>query len=235
MRMVVKNQSHVSWRSIPRHFIRSLRVKFYAPFKQREFIDHVGSEEKHTVLTQIWNAEEHLSLIVLLYTLYHLKCPIVYNSRFNRVTSYTWKPVRLQYNKKKPSSHTVFFKCFNCFLLLLLSSTAISTREKRKRQKFRLRWITLICINLSLIALNPPHWLKNNSSRHTRCTIHFRMGLNDGSREGWMLYVNGTTPVMKCCTQDQDMGPVNLCHLSNKYWTTHTTVSRCIKKSLHFG
>lgn len=134
MRMVVKNQSHVSWRSIPRHFIRSLRVKFYAPFKQREFIDHVGSEEKHTVLTQIWNAEEHLSLIVLLYTLYHLKCPIVYNSRFNRVTSYTWKPVRLQYNTKSlhliqfsSSASTAFFFFF--FLHLLFP------RERRGKDK----------------------------------------------------------------------------------------------------
>lgn len=34
----------------------------HAPFKQWEFIDHVGSAQKQKVLTQICNAEEHLPL-----------------------------------------------------------------------------------------------------------------------------------------------------------------------------
>lgn len=84
---------------------------------------------------------------------------------------------------------------FNSFHLILKYKTLclIPTKNpnKNKRQYFRLRWITLICINLSLIAFNPLCWLKNNSSGQTWCTIHFRMGLNDSSLEGWMLYVNG--------------------------------------------
>lgn len=40
-----------------------------------------------------------------------------------------------------------------------------------------------------------------------------------------MLYVNGPLRVMKCCTQDQDVGCVNLfCHLSSKYCSTYYRV-----------
>lgn len=73
MRVVVKNQSHVSRRSAPRHFIRSLRVRFYSCLllKQLECIDHVGSAENWRVLTQICDAEKHV-LAFFSQTLYRM-------------------------------------------------------------------------------------------------------------------------------------------------------------------
>lgn len=138
MRMVVKNQSHVSWRSVPRHFIRSLKVGFHScPFKQWEFIDHVGSAEKQRVLTQICNAEEHLSLgHCTAYTLRFVsfKKPRCIG-RFNKVNRHTWEPACwaiIQYKWGFMSD------CFEHEILQFCKFYKGESKQKAKQKKLRL-------------------------------------------------------------------------------------------------
>lgn len=67
-RMAARNQSHVSWRSIPRHFIRSFlagTIPLMRLFKLWEFIDRTwvwkGKKKTLMLLTRSCSVEEHLS------------------------------------------------------------------------------------------------------------------------------------------------------------------------------
>lgn len=99
MRMRVKNQSHVSWRSDSRHFIRSLWVEFYScTFLTARIYWPCGFSKKsrgcwHRSLMQR-SSFPFAFISGALYcnpfcTLYNLKSPVVCNARFNKVTRHT--------------------------------------------------------------------------------------------------------------------------------------------------
>lgn len=107
-RMGVKNQSHVSWRSVSRHFIRSLRVEFNSCTFLTPGIYwlSVFSRKAWGADTDLWCRGAHSLWVfhrILFLALYNLEFSVMCTTRFNEVTSRTSEsqlPVVTQNNFK---------------------------------------------------------------------------------------------------------------------------------------
>lgn len=128
MRMRVKNQSHVSWRSVSRHFIRSLWEEFYScTFFNNETLLTMGVQQKST---GCWHRSgmqrstfpfaliSGASYCIVFHSLYHLKCPVVHIltdlTRLQALRIPTICHDTKQYISKKKESFKIFFWVQSC-------------------------------------------------------------------------------------------------------------------------